>query len=394
MAGFEDPLTSRRRCGRRRCCVRARARRRLARRRRAAAAGARRVRGAVGGARVHGLQGRASCATDPAHRTLFFASLLGRPRRVRLGAAPAPDGAAARRAVRGRRVDHGAGRRRRSQYALVEPRTPASPTRRAAADRRQPRRTPRSPPRATSASAFEQFDPRLTDAIGRRDGARLPRSTPALVWSHGLRWRPLPIFQAYSAYTAGRSTGATPTWCARPPGRTSILREATTQRSTAATPRSSRPRRWSRCSAASAPAARPLGRWLLLAREAPIAAAASARSRRSRATARRAGDVPPAPDANPRSCSCASTASRSSGLEKLRTALYRALVRQVTFDGGRRQRLVPGHRGDGLSCASRARADYPDPVRARPALRTRSPWTVLGRSGGDLRLRFSSMPIR
>ena len=81
------------------------------------------------------------------------------------------------------------------------------------------------------------------------------------------------------------------------------------------------------------------------------------------------------------------------GLERLRTALYRARVRQVTFDGPRRQRLIPATAADGLILRVPAGADYPPGF----SLDQRSDTLavrVLGRSGGDLRYRFSSMAIR
>ncbi len=50
--------------------------------------------------------------------------------------------------------------------------------------------------------ASEQVDPRLIDAIGSGTVHVYPYDA-GLVWSRRLRWRPLPVFQAYSAYTEG-----------------------------------------------------------------------------------------------------------------------------------------------------------------------------------------------
>jgi hypothetical protein len=81
-----------------------------------------------------------------------------------------------------------------------------------------------------------------------------------------------------------------------------------------------------------------------------------------------------------------------SGLEKLRSALYRGLQRQITFDGGRSYRLVPGTAADGIVLRVPKRADYPGPFALDQATNT----VTVNKSGrrGDVRLRFFSMPIR
>jgi hypothetical protein len=237
-------------------------------------------------------------------------------------------------------------------------------------------------------AAVEQIDPRLTAAIGRGTVHVYPYDA-GLVWSRRLRWRPLPVFQAYSAYTADldrRNAGMVRS----PAGPDFILWEHTTPFD-------------GRNTAFESPAAMvamlchfrtaggPIGRWVLLRRsndrcgpERPLTTA--------RAQLGEPVPIPPAPD-------------RSSvvlvridgvavaGLEKLRTALYRARVRQVMFDGPRRQRLVPATAADGLLLRVPPRADYP-PGFALDQRSNTIAVTVLGRSGGDLRFRFSSMPIR
>ena len=81
------------------------------------------------------------------------------------------------------------------------------------------------------------------------------------------------------------------------------------------------------------------------------------------------------------------------GLEKLRAALYRALEpRTITFDGGRVNRLVPGTAEDGIVLRVPARADHPEPFSARPG-HEHDHRHKAGREG-DVRLRFSAMPIR
>ena len=80
-------------------------------------------------------------------------------------------------------------------------------------------------------------------------------------------------------------------------------------------------------------------------------------------------------------------------LEKLRTTLYRARLRQASFDGGRRQRLIPATAEDGLLLRVPARADYPTGFGLDQRSNTLAV-RILGRTGGDLRYRFSSMAIR
>ena len=138
-------------------------------------------------------------------------------------------------------------------------------------------------------------------------------------------------------------------------------------------------------------AAGPYGRWLLLRRS----PSRCGRERPLTTTRARLGErvtIPPAPDRA--SVVLVRIAGvQVAGLERLRTTLYRARVRQVTFDGPRRQRLIPATAADGLILRVPPAADYPPGF----SLDQRSDTIavrVLGRSGGDLRYRFSSMTIR
>jgi hypothetical protein len=235
--------------------------------------------------------------------------------------------------------------------------------------------------------AYQQIDPRLTDMIGSSTAHVYPYEAGA-VWTRGLRWRPLPVFQAYSAYTADLDRrNADMVRSADGPG--FILYEhapAFDGRNTA----------WESPAAMVAmlcrfrPAAAPSGRWLLL-RRGPDRCG---RERPLSTTRARLGEpvrIPPAPDA-------ASVVLlriegvQVTGLERLRTALYRARVRQVTFDGPRRQRLVPAT-ADKLIVRVPPAADYPPGFsldQRSGSLTVR----VLGRSAGDVRYRFSSLAIR
>ena len=133
-----------------------------------------------------------------------------------------------------------------------------------------------------------------------------------------------------------------------------------------------------------------LGRWILLERVAPRCG----RERPLKTVKAKLGvpaAVPPAPDARS-AVFVRIDGIEVKGLEKLRATLYRALERQITFDGGRINRLVPGTAGDGIVLRVPARADYPKPFALDQATNTIT--VTKSAREGDLRLRFFSMPIR
>jgi hypothetical protein len=136
----------------------------------------------------------------------------------------------------------------------------------------------------------------------------------------------------------------------------------------------------------------PIGRWVLLrrsadrcGRERPLATARAQLGERV--------PIPPAPDRSS-VVLVRIEGTQVAGLETLRTMLYRARLRQVTFDGPRRQRLVPATAGNGLLLRVPPRADYP-PGFALDQRSNTIAVNILGREGGGgLRFRFFSMPIR
>jgi hypothetical protein len=77
-----------------------------------------------------------------------------------------------------------------------------------------------------------------------------------------------------------------------------------------------------------------------------------------------------------------------SGIERVRTLLFRAHVRQATVNGDRVYRLVPGTAGDGLLMNIARGLDYPAPFGLSPGARTLE---ITGESG---RLRFDFYRIR
>jgi hypothetical protein len=235
---------------------------------------------------------------------------------------------------------------------------------------------------------FEQVDPRLTGAIGAGSVHSYPYDA-GVVWSHGLRWRPLPVFQAYSAYT-GELDRRNAAMVRAADGPDFILDEHTTAfdgRNTA----------WESPAAMVAMLCRfraaggPYGRWLLL-RRGPDRCG---RERPLTTTRARLGErvtIPPAPD-GASAVLVRIEGVEVAGLERLRTALYRARLRQVIFDGPRRQRLIPATARDGLLLRVPPAADYPPGFSLDQRSDTLSV-QVLGRSGGDIRYRFSSLAIR
>jgi hypothetical protein len=236
--------------------------------------------------------------------------------------------------------------------------------------------------------AFEQIDPRLTDAVGSGTVHVYPYDA-GVVWARGLRWRPLPVFQAYSAYTEDLD-GRNADMVRSRSGPDFILLERTT-------PFDGRNPAWESPAAMAAmlcrfrPAAGPYGRWLLLRR----GPALCGRERPLSTTRARLGErvaIPSAPD-DSSIVLVRIDGVQVSGLEKLRTTLYRARVRWATFDGSRGQRLIPATAEDGLLLRVPPSADYPPGFHLDQRSETLAV-SILGRSSGELRYRFSSMAVR
>ena len=198
----------------------------------------------------------------------------------------------------------------------------------------------------------------------------------------------MPVFQSYSAYTPGLDDNNAAE-VQSPDGPDVILREAV-------------PPVDGRNAAFESPAAMrailcnfrtsagPVGRWIVLERSAPRCG----RERPLAAVDAKLGVPVPVP-APPDTSSVVLVRIDGvdvSGGEKLRALLYRALDRQIVFDGGRVYRLVPQTAGNGLVLRVPKRADYPAPFSLDQATRT----MIVGKSGrsGPIRLRFSAMSIR
>lgn len=212
-----------------------------------------------------------------------------------------------------------------------------------------------------------------------------------IAWVNGLDWDPLPVFQDYSAYTrdldrlnaaALRSTG----------GPERILRENTAL----VDPRYPTPAIDDRVPAWDPPAAalemlcnyaplRTTPRWQVLGRrtgrcEAPQRIA-SVRTSYGKTVA-----IPPA-----RSGEIVYAEVHGvgvTGIEHLRTLLYKARERHAVINGRVTRRIVPGTAADGLLMGADARADYPPPFALSPGART------LAFQGGDGPLRIDVFRVR
>jgi hypothetical protein len=235
--------------------------------------------------------------------------------------------------------------------------------------------------------AFEALDPRFVKAIGDRTVHVEPIDT-GLVWAQRLRWRPLPVFQGYSAYTQAldeRNAAAV----RDPGGPDVILREATFTFDNR-NPAFESPEAMRAVLCHFRARGRPLGRWSLLKRSAPRCG----RARPLKTVEAKLGvpaPVPAAPDANS-AVFVRIDGIEVKGLEKVRTTLYRALQRRIAFDGERTYPLVPGTAADGIILRVPRRADYPAPFALDQATNTVTVYKSARR--GDVTLRFFSMPIR
>jgi hypothetical protein len=236
-------------------------------------------------------------------------------------------------------------------------------------------------------AAVEQFDGGLLAAIGDRP-LHVEPTDSGLVWSHGLRWRPLPVFQSYSAYTSDlddRNAASV-----RAPGGPAVIVREQGVGFDNRNPSWESPRAMRDMLCNFRAAAGPSGRWIVLARTAPRCGA-----ERPLATVdAKLGvpvQIPPAADASS-VVFVRIDGIQVSGLERLRTFLYRARQRTISLDHGVTKRLIPGTAADGLVLRVPVRVDFPKPFQLDQATDTLTVREEDRR--GDLKLRFFAMPIR
>ena len=210
-----------------------------------------------------------------------------------------------------------------------------------------------------------------------------------LAWAYDLPWRPIPIFQSYSAYTSDldeRNADA----LNGPNGPAAVLRHSGSldlrnpDWESPAAMRAllcnfevrSRDRQWQALerTAMRCGRERPLGKVTVpLGTAAPVP---SPPDRESMVLARIDG-------------------IGVGGLEKLRTLAFRALRRYAVLNGTRRFRLIPGTAGDGLVMSVPRAADYPAPLGLDQAARTLAVLRGEGEQPDDeVTIRWSAVSIR
>ncbi|MEA2306367.1 MAG: hypothetical protein QOH43_3647 [Solirubrobacteraceae bacterium] len=215
----------------------------------------------------------------------------------------------------------------------------------------------------------------------------------AVAWEGGLRWDPLPVFQDYSAYTSGLD-GLNARRLTSPDGPERILRENVravdpTYRAQAIDQRFPGwdPPSQMRAMLCHYAPLQTTTRWQVLGRVSSRCGA----PRRIGSVAAAAGEVVRIPPAARGTVVFARLHGAGvDGLERLRSLVYRARLRYVLVNGGRKYRLVPGTAGDGLLMSSGPGIDYPGVYAIVPQARTIS---VTGFSGG-LRVDLYAMPVR
>lgn len=215
----------------------------------------------------------------------------------------------------------------------------------------------------------------------------------AVVWTYGLEWDPLPIFQDVTSYTteldrlnsdALRSSG----------GPERILRENTARGAsgyeTAAVDRrypAWDPPEQSLAMLCNYVPLETTARWQVLGKVPDRCGV----PQRVGSTNARYGDPVTLPAARPGGVVFARLHGVDvSGLERLRTFAYRASLRYVVVNGTATYRLVPGTAKDGLIMSAAPRVDYPAPFALAPGARTIE---LTGRSG-EVRVDLYWMQVR
>jgi hypothetical protein len=214
----------------------------------------------------------------------------------------------------------------------------------------------------------------------------------AVVWTYGLRWEPLPVFQDYSAYTTALDQLNAETVRSQDAPdrilRANTARGASGYQSAAVDSRYPAwdPPEQSLAMLCNYVPLQTTARWQVLGKV-PDRCGVPQRLGSTNArygepvripTARRGGVV-----------FVRVRGAEVSGFERLRTLLYRASLRYVVVNGRATYRLVPGTARDGLIVATAPRVDYPAPFALAPGARTIE---LRGRSG-ELQVDFYWMRV-
>ncbi len=218
-------------------------------------------------------------------------------------------------------------------------------------------------------------------------------SGAAVVWAFDLDWRPLPVFQENSAYTSALDQDNVDV-LESPEGPERILRgnPATIDPFAAGTIDGRNPV-WNPPGVSIAMlcnfrALRTTTRWQVLGRGVDRCG----EERRIDSVETSYGEPVEVPSGGPHEAVLARIHGAGvSGLERLRTALFRARFRFAAVNGGAETyRLVPGTATDGLIMSVPPALDFPSPFALSPGART----IELTGAGGELRIDFYALPLR
>jgi hypothetical protein len=195
----------------------------------------------------------------------------------------------------------------------------------------------------------------------------------AVAWAYRLDWDPTPVFQNYSAYT-GALDRLNSDYLRSPVGPQRILRENTVLVDPTHDPPSIDGRfpAWDPPGQSLAMLCNytPLlltARWQVLGK----VASRCGTPELIRSLHTRYGATVNIPAPKPRGVLYAKIYGAGvSGLERIRTLLYRSEFRYLTVNGAARYRLVPGTAADGLIMATSPNVDYPGPYGLSPRART------------------------
>ena len=239
-------------------------------------------------------------------------------------------------------------------------------------------------------AAVEAFPPDMFQAANGIP-AHIDPVDAGLAWSQRLPWRPLPVFQSYTAYTRHLDDLNADALRSRD-GPPQVVRE----KGISSTIDGRNPS-WESPAAMLAMlchfrATHTAEHWQRLVRSAPRCG----KERLLRVTKAKLGapaPIPPAPDAGS-VVFVRIDGIAVGGLEKIRTALYRAKLRMLTFDGNRSVRLIPGTAENGHVLRVPKRADFPAPFGLDQNAKTMTVTRGTGTQDGEVSLRFLAMPIR
>lgn len=238
---------------------------------------------------------------------------------------------------------------------------------------------------------------RLDGASRRRLSGREVAVEPLEIgaaWAYGLDWRPLPVIQGYQAYTP--DLDELDVRALEGPDRpTAILRQ--NPAAFEGSPHTSIDERnisWDPPAAARAMlcnyrAVRTTRRWQVLYPTADRCGRVRHIGQRETETGRPVRVPPP-----PRGTFVFARIHGLgvSGLERLRTFLYRARQRTATVNGTRTWRVVPGTAADGLILAAAPGVDFPAPFALAPGARTLT-LNVAGDPGRKIEIDFYAQRI-